>query len=197
MILSNLTTNFSKKIAETIENSIETKKRISNMHISIVNDMVQLLIQSLSNGKKVLLFGNGGSAADSQHIAAELVSKFRRDRKALPAIALTTDTSIMTSIGNDYDFADVFARQIEALGQEGDVAIAITTSGNSPNVLKAVRMAKEKGISTIGLTGQGGGKISELVDICFRAPSEITARIQEVHITVAHAICDILEEELC
>ncbi len=195
--MSNLTTNFSKKIAETIENSIETKKRISNMHISIVNDMVQLLIQSLSNGKKVLLFGNGGSAADSQHIAAELVSKFRRDRKALPAIALTTDTSIMTSIGNDYDFADVFARQIEALGQEGDVAIAITTSGNSPNVLKAVRMAKEKGISTIGLTGQGGGKISELVDICFRAPSEITARIQEVHITVAHAICDILEEELC
>jgi len=195
--MSNLRTDFSKQIVAILNESIEVKKRISDTHISVLNDIIQLLIQSLSNGKKVILFGNGGSAADCQHIAAELVSKFARDRKALPAVALTTDTSIMTSIGNDYGFEEIFAKQVEALGQKGDVAIAISTSGNSANVLKAVRMAKEKGLSTIGLSGQNGGKLKELVDVCLQAPSQNTARIQEVHITVAHAFCDILEKALC
>lgn len=188
--------DFSPKLARILAESIEVKKRVADEHIAVLNKITQSLRTCLAEGHKVLLFGNGGSAADSQHIAAELVSKFFRDRKALPAIALTTDTSILTSVANDYSFEDVFARQIEALGQRGDVAIGISTSGNSPNVLKAMRMAKQKGLITIGLTGESGGKLKEVADICFHAPSNSTPRIQEVHITVAHAICDIIEQEL-
>jgi D-sedoheptulose 7-phosphate isomerase len=156
-----------------------------------------LLIQTLAAGRKVLIFGNGGSAADSQHIAGELVSKFRRERQALAAIALTTDTSILTSIGNDYGFDYLFARQIEALGQEGDVAWGISTSGNSPNVLRAVKTAREQGLITLGFTGQDGGELKNLVDICFCVPSSSTPRIQEVHITVAHALCELVEQAFC
>jgi D-sedoheptulose 7-phosphate isomerase len=188
--------NYSPQLAAAIQESIEVKKRVLDGQISTLNEIVQAMSKCLTEGNKVLLFGNGGSAADSQHIAAELVSKFLKDRKALPAIALTTDTSILTSVANDYSFDEVFARQIEALGRMGDVALAISTSGNSPNVLKAVRMAKEKGLVTIGLTGLDGGKLKSAVDICFHAPSKHTPRIQEIHITVAHAICDILEQEL-
>ncbi|NIV92209.1 SIS domain-containing protein [candidate division KSB1 bacterium] len=180
-----------------IQDSIDVKRQLTSEHISCLNEIVNLLKRCLDEGNKILLFGNGGSAADSQHIAAELVSKFNKDRKALSAIALTTDTSILTSISNDYAFDNVFARQIEALGQKGDVAIGISTSGNSPNVLKGLAVAREKGLSTVGLTGQNGGKLKDYVDICFNAPTNSTARIQEVHITVAHAICDILERELC
>lgn len=151
----------------------------------------------LREGRKILLFGNGGSAADSQHIAAELVSRFRRERAALPAIALTTDTSILTAISNDYGFEEVFARQVEALGQEGDVVLGISTSGNSPNVLNAVRKAAEIGMKTVGFTGQDGGKLKECVDVCFRVPSQSTPHIQEVHIAVAHALCEVIEEALC
>ena len=188
--------DYSAKLAAAIQESVEVKQRVLDEHISTLNKIVQVMRKCLSEGNKVLLFGNGGSAADSQHIAAELVSKFLRDRKALPAIALTTDTSILTSVANDYSFEEVFARQIEALGRMGDVAVAISTSGNSPNILQAVRLAKEKGLITIGLTGLDGGKLKSAVDICFHAPSKHTPRIQEVHITVAHAICDILEQEL-
>lgn len=190
-------TDYSPIFEETIEESIRVKRRVLEQQMFELNAIAKLLKRRLEAGNKVLLFGNGGSAADSQHIAAELVSKFNRDRKALPAMALTTDTSILTSISNDYDFDRTFARQIEALGHKGDVAIAISTSGNSPNVLKAVGTAKEKGLATVGLTGQNGGKLKGCVDLCFRAPSNSTPRIQEVHITIAHVICDILEQELC
>lgn len=189
-------TDFSSQLTKIIEESVEVKKRVVAEHVAVLNKITQALRICLAEGHKVLLFGNGGSAADSQHIAAELVSKFFRDRKALPAIALTTDTSIITSVANDYSFEEVFARQIEALGQRGDAAIGISTSGNSPNVLKAMNMSKQKGLITIGLTGEDGGKLKNAVDICFCAPSKSTPRIQEVHITVAHAICDIIEQEL-
>lgn len=195
--MSNLDKDFSSSFEEMIGESIQVKKRVLEEQIATLNEIVGVLLRSLRSGHKVLLFGNGGSAADSQHIAAELVSKFRRERQALPAIALTTDTSILTSIGNDYSFDDIFARQVEAWGQEGDVAIGISTSGNSANVLKAFRMARDKGLTTVGLTGLDGGKLKDAVDVCFRAPSQSTPRIQEVHITVAHAICELLEQELC
>ncbi len=195
--MNNSERNHSTALKDIIQDSIDVKRQLTSEHISCLNEIVNLLKRCLDEGNKILLFGNGGSAADSQHIAAELVSKFNKDRKALSAIALTTDTSILTSISNDYAFDNVFARQIEALGQKGDVAIGISTSGNSPNVLKGLAVAREKGLSTVGLTGQNGGKLKDYVDICFNAPTNSTARIQEVHITVAHAICDILERELC
>ncbi|MFQ6113385.1 MAG: SIS domain-containing protein, partial [bacterium] len=173
------------------------KKKVLDQHVTTINRITQLLIQALKEGKKVILFGNGGSAADSQHIAAEFVNRFRQDRNALPALALTTDTSILTSIANDYDFEHVFSRQIEAIGQKGDVAIGISTSGNSTNVLRGIRTSREKGLTTVGFTGQNGGLLKDVVDVCFQAPSQSTPRIQEVHITVAHAICDIVESEVC
>ncbi len=188
--------DFSPRLTQILEESIAVKKRVAAEHVAVLNQIAQTLRKCLAEGNKILLFGNGGSAADSQHIAAELVSKFFHNRKALPAIALTTDTSILTSVANDYSFEEVFARQIEALGHKGDVAIGISTSGNSPNVLKALRLAKQRGLVTIGLTGEDGGKLPHAVDICFRAPSKSTPRIQEVHITIAHAICEIIEEEL-
>ena len=195
--MSGSSSRFAPLMAREIEDSIQVKQRVIDEHISTLADVVELLVQTLRAGKKVVLFGNGGSAADSQHIAAELVSRFRRERQALPAMALTTDTSILTAIANDYSFENVFSRQIEAIGQPGDVAIGISTSGNSPNVLKGVRAAQDRGMTTVGLTGASGGKLKECVDICFRAPSQSTPRIQEVHITVAHAICELVEQELC
>ncbi len=188
--------SFGQRIAEELENSIEVKKRVIDEQLSTLNDIATLSIQTIQEGKKIILFGNGGSAADAQHIAAELVNMFSRDRRALPAIALTTDSSILTCIANDRSFEDVFSRQIEAIGQKGDMAIGISTSGNSPNVLKAIRTAKERGIMTVGFTGADGGKLKDYANICFRVPSRATPRIQEVHITVAHAICGLIEEEL-
>ncbi|MFQ5752544.1 MAG: SIS domain-containing protein [bacterium] len=194
--MSNASHNYSTQIVRTLKKSIQAKEKVIEAQIPVLNEMVELLLRTFRQGHKVLLFGNGGSAADSQHIATELASKFARNRNALPALALTTDTSILTSVANDFSFEDVFSRQIEALGQKGDVAIGLSTSGNSPNVLKAVRVAKESGLTTVGFTGQDGGKLKDLVDICFQAPSQSTPRIQEVHITVAHALCEILEQEL-
>ncbi len=195
--MSGFSSRFAPLIARELEDSIQVKRRVLDEQLSTLADIVELLAQTLQAGYKVVLFGNGGSAADSQHIAAELVSRFRRERQALPAIALTTDTSILTSIANDYSFENVFSRQIEALGQPGDVAIGISTSGNSPNVLKGVSAAKQKGMTTVGLTGESGGQLKDCVDICFRVPSQSTPRIQEVHITVAHAICELVEQEFC
>ncbi|MFQ5636895.1 MAG: D-sedoheptulose 7-phosphate isomerase [bacterium] len=188
--------DYSAIFTETLAASIQVKQRVLAETVPVLNEIVNLLRRSLAQGNKIMLCGNGGSAADSQHIAAELVSKFNSDRRALPAIALTTDTSILTSIANDYGYDLVFARQIEALGQAGDVVIGLSTSGHSPNILKAMSMAKEKGLSTVALTGMSGGKLKDCVDICYRVPSDSTPRIQEVHITVAHAFCDILEKEL-
>jgi len=195
--MSTLYINFEPRIAWELEDSIQVKTRVLEEQISILNDIVQLLVQTLKEGKKVILFGNGGSAADCQHIAGELVNRFRQDRQALPSIALTTDTSVLTSIANDSSFSEVFSRQIEALGQKGDVAIGISTSGNSPNVLKGIQAAREKGMNTVGFTGHDGGNLRDSVDICFQVPSLSTPRIQEVHITVAHIICELIEQEIC
>ncbi len=150
----------------------------------------------IKEGKKLLLCGNGGSAADAQHIAAELVGRFEIERRGLPAIALTTDTSILTAVGNDYSFDKIFERQVEALGREGDVLIAISTSGNSPNVINAVKKAKELGILTVGFSGKGGGELLRVADHCFVVKSYSTPRIQEVHITLGHVLCDFVEKFL-
>lgn len=156
----------------------------------------QACIAACQSGTKILIAGNGGSAADAQHFAGELVSRFYFDRPALAAIALTTDTSILTAIGNDYGFEDVFARQIQALGKQGDVFIAISTSGNSSNILKAIEQAKLKGLKVIGLTGRTGGKMKAMCDICLCAPSDSTPRIQECHLLIEHSLCACIEETL-
>ncbi len=152
-----------------------------------------IIEKALKAGRKILLFGNGGSAADAQHIAAEFVVRFMRNRRALPAIALTTDTSVLTAIGNDLSFTAVFSRQLQAIGQEGDVAIGISTSGNSPNVLSALVVAKDMGMATVGLTGRDGGGMPAVCDYILTVPCNTTARIQEMHILMLHSICDILD----
>jgi D-sedoheptulose 7-phosphate isomerase len=152
--------------------------------------------QALRSGHKLLLAGNGGSAADAQHIAAELVSRFKFDRDPMPAIALTTDTSILTAIGNDYGFEQVFARQLRGLGRQGDVFLALSTSGRSPNVLTALRTAREMAIATIGFTGSHDNPMRNLCDICLAAPTDETALIQQIHIVAAHAICGLVEMRL-
>src|SRR5688572_16295385 len=159
-------------------------------------DATQLCLQSLRDDGKIMFAGNGGSAADAQHWAGELVSRFYYDRPGLPAIALTTDTSALTAIGNDYGYDYTFARQWEALGREGDMVFAISTSGNSPNILRACPAAKQKGVRTIGLTGETGGKLFELSDICFRIPSTETPRIQEGHEFIGHIVCALIEQEM-
>lgn len=165
--------------------------------IGTIIEIAEALVQAYRNNRKILLFGNGGSAADAQHIAAELVGTFyNRSRRALPAEALTVNSSSLTAIGNDYDFTTIFSRQVEALGQEGDVAIGISTSGNSENVIQALRVAGGKGLVKVGFTGEGGGKVKEVVDYCVRIPSEDTPRIQEAHILVGHILCELVETEL-
>jgi len=157
---------------------------------------VATVVDAFRGGKKVLLLGNGGSASDAQHIAAEWVGRYRRERAALPAMALTANSSDLTAIGNDYGFDQVFARQVEAHGQPGDVLLAISTSGNSPNVLEAIAVAKERGLTTIGLTGGGGGKLAGCVELPLVVPSAVTARIQESHMTFLHVLCELVDEAL-
>lgn len=161
-----------------------------------IKNIASEIIEAYKKEKKLLVAGNGGSAADAQHIAGELVSKFYFDRPGLPAIALTTDTSIITAIGNDYGYEKLFERQIQANGVEGDVFIGITTSGNSPNIIKALEECKRKNITTVGLTGETGGKIADICDYCIKVPSKETPRIQEAHIMIGHIICAIVEKEL-
>lgn len=155
---------------------------------------VEMCLASLRADGKILFAGNGGSAADAQHWAGELVSRFYYDRPGLPAIALTTDTSILTAIGNDYGYDYTFARQVEALGRRGDVLVVISTSGNSPNILRAAQAAKDRGLSVIGFTGQSGGKLAPLSDLCFCIPSDETPRIQEGHEFIGHLLCALIEE---
>lgn len=187
------TTDYSAEIADWFQESKQVKQSVIDAELPTLSRIVNLLVQTLAAGNKVLLFGNGGSAADAQHIAGEMVSKFRRVRRALPAIALTTDTSIITSIGNDFGYDYVFARQVEALGQPGDVAIGISTSGNSPNVLSAMQTAHDLDLLTVAFTGKSGGKLKDCVDISFNVPSDSTPFIQESHITAAHVICELVE----
>lgn len=186
-----------KTYSAVIRESIAVKERVLAQNLDVVERIGNALVRALRAGHKILLCGNGGSAADAQHIAGELVSRFLYDRRALPAIALTTDTSIMTSIGNDYRYDYIFARQIEALGQPGDALIGITTSGNSANILRALQTAKQQQMTTVAFTGEEGGEVKKLADFCLRIPSTQTPRIQEAHITVAHALCEIIEQELC
>jgi D-sedoheptulose 7-phosphate isomerase len=156
----------------------------------------QAMSDALVAGKKLLVFGNGGSAADAQHLSAELVGRFQKERAAMPAIALTTDSSILTSVANDYSFKQVFARQMEALGQPGDVAFGISTSGESPNVLAALQVARAKGLKTIALTGRDGGSVGAAAEIHVNVPDQNTARVQEVHRTLLHVMCEVIEENL-
>lgn len=156
----------------------------------------ELIWTAFREGRKVLICGNGGSAADAQHIAAEFVGRYETERRALPGIALTTDTSALTALGNDYGFERVFARQVEALAAEGDVLIAISTSGNSPNVLAAIETARRKGCTVVGMTGRDGGRMRSLCDALFAAPADRTARVQEAHITVAHMWCEYIDRQM-
>lgn len=185
------------KIQAMVEESLNAKRSFFEQSSSLVAEAAQMIIAAMRAGGKLLIFGNGGSAADAQHIAAELAFKMGRERQALPAIALTTDTSLLTAISNDRHFDYVFARQIQAIGRKGDVALAISTSGNSPNVIAAVEQARAMGITTIGLLGAGGGKMAALVDLALIVPNGETPRIQEVHITISHIICQLIEDELC
>ncbi|MCA1625182.1 MAG: D-sedoheptulose 7-phosphate isomerase [Acidobacteria bacterium] len=161
--------------------------------IEKIERAAEFIFETLASGNKILICGNGGSAADAQHIAAEFVGRFEMERKALPAIALTTDTSALTALTNDYNFERVFSRQIEALGQKGDLLIAISTSGNSPNVISAVMTARQVGCKTLGMTGANGKKLASLSDECLKIPATRTARIQEGHITIAHIWCEIID----
>lgn len=161
-----------------------------------VVELVEAIVNSMEKGGKVLLFGNGGSAADAQHIAAEFVNRFRMDRRPLAAIALTTDTSILTSISNDFDYDRVFSKQVEALTSPGDVVIGISTSGNSPNIIRGLEAARKKSAFTVGLTGKNSGKMEPLCDIIIKAQSTDTPRIQEVHIFLSHIVCDLVEKEI-
>lgn len=185
-----------EQLLSVVEGSAALKRAFFAAEADSVLEAGRRLAQALSAGHKLLVFGNGGSAADAQHFAAELVNRFVIDRPALPAIALTTDTSVLTSIANDADYEAIFSRQIEALGAEGDVAVAISTSGNSPNVLKAAAVAREKGLTTIGLAGRDGGKLGASVDLCLTVNHPETARIQEVHGMLIHFFCQIIEDEL-
>lgn len=192
------TKNFEPRITKLVEDSIATKQNIlrSPELVAQIANISELMIRALGNGNKVFLFGNGGSAADAQHIAAEFVGRFAFNRSALPALALTVNTSCLTAIGNDYGFEQVFSRQLEALGRSGDIAIGISTSGNSPNVLQAMTVAKRIGIHTVGLAGATGGKLAQCVDYCVCAPSDATPRIQECHILVGHIISELVEYEI-
>jgi D-sedoheptulose 7-phosphate isomerase len=184
-------------ISRIFSESVATKLRFLEENAQALAGVVRLIADAFRSGRKVLLFGNGGSAADAQHIAAEFTNRMLMERPPLPAIALTTDTSTLTSIANDYGYVDVFAKQIAALGQAGDVAIAISTSGNSPNVLAALRVCRDRKIRTVGLTGRDGGQMASQVDHLLNVSATTkTPRIQETHILVGHTICELVDEEL-
>jgi len=174
---------------ETVNKTIETMQEQ-------LENAANLAVETLKKGNKILLCGNGGSAADAQHIAAELVGRYKTERRGLPAIALTTDTSALTAISNDYGYDKVFDRQVEALANKGDLLIGISTSGNSANILSAFKVAKDKGCKTLGMSGKNGGKMNEVCDINLIVPSDDTPRIQEMHILLGHTLCQIIDNEL-
>jgi D-sedoheptulose 7-phosphate isomerase len=183
-------------IIKTFKESSRVKDIFINENLSKMVNVIEAITLALKAGNKIMIFGNGGSAADAQHIAAEFVNRFMIERPPLPAIALTTDTSVITSIGNDYDFSEIFSKQIRAIGQQGDIAWGISTSGNSVNVLKGLEMAKKKGLVTIAFTGKDGGDIAKMADFPINVPSNSTARIQETHITACHVICEMVDIKL-
>ena len=192
------TDNFEERVIGLIKASIAVKQELlqNAALVSMMAEVSRVIVDALQHGNKLLLYGNGGSAADAQHIAAEFVGRFAFNRPALPALALSVNTSCVTAIGNDYGFDLVFSRQIEALGRKGDVAIGISTSGNSPNVLCGMSTSKKLGIHTIAFTGHSGGKIRDVADYCLCAPSNETPRIQECHILIGHIISELVEKTI-
>ncbi len=184
------------KINKAVKESIDIKREFFDEHTDEVVAVSHLIADAFNHGKKLLLFGNGGSCTDASHIAAEFINRFKRDRPPLPAIALNTDAAVLTSIANDYDFSDVYAKQLKALGDEGDIVVAISTSGASRNITKAMEVAKKKSLTTIAMTGRKGKKFASLAHHAFVVPSDDTPRIQESHITLGHIICELVEEIL-
>lgn len=182
-------------ILDALTDSTRVKEAFIRSHIDRIIQAAEMMTTAIVSGHKILIFGNGGSAADAQHIAAEFVNRFRIERQPLAALALTTDTSIITSIANDYHFDEIFEKQLRALGKKGDIALGISTSGNSPNVIRAAAAAKEIGLLTIGLTGSGG-KLAGMVDLHFAVESKITARIQESHMMLGHLLCELVDRML-
>ncbi len=185
-----------KKIIKAFEESAAIKVNFVKENVQIIADVSKLIADTFNEGKKLIIFGNGGSACDASHIAAEFVNRFKRERPGLPAIALNTDIAVITSIANDYDYSEIFSRQLKTLADHGDVVIAISTSGNSKNVLKAIDVAKKRGLKTISFTGLKGDKLASKTDYAFIVPSDDTPRIQETHITLGHVICQMVEEIL-
>jgi D-sedoheptulose 7-phosphate isomerase len=183
-------------IIQAFEESARIKVKFARENTDKIVEVVQLIAQAFREGRKVILFGNGGSAMDASHIAAEFMNRFLIERPPLPAVALNADTALITCISNDYDFSQVFSKQLSALGHEGDVVIGISTSGNSPNVIKGLEVAKKNGMKTVALTGGTGGKMAGLADYAFIIPTKVTPRIQEAHITLGHTICQLVDEEL-
>ena len=183
-------------IKRHFEQHTETVRNTQDALTESIAKCAQLLTAALQAGHKILVMGNGGSAADAQHFAAEMVGRFLTERKALPAIALTTDTSILTAVGNDYGFDEIFKRQVEALARPGDILIGISTSGNSSNVLRALEAGGEIGVTTIGLLGRDGGEIGKRVDLALTVPSSVTPRIQEAQLFILHVLCDLVEKKL-
>ncbi|NWF97462.1 MAG: D-sedoheptulose 7-phosphate isomerase [Nitrospirae bacterium] len=185
------------KIIKSFEESIQIKKKfIDDKNIDKIFEVSKVIANAFNEGSKLILFGNGGSSTDASHIAAEFINRFKRERPGLPAIALNTDMAVITAIANDYDYSEVFAKQLKALAQEGDIVFAISTSGNSPNVLKAMEVAKKKKLITIALTGIKGERFASKATYSFIVPSDNTPRIQETHITIGHVICQMVEEIL-
>lgn len=185
-----------KIILDILKESVSVKEQFITSHADQILQAADRTAACLASGHKILIFGNGGSAADAQHIAAEFVNRFRIERPPLAAIALTTDTSIITSIGNDYHFDEIFDKQVRAIGLRDDIALGISTSGNSPNVVMAMKTAREMGLQTIALTGRGGGKLAEFANMLFAVDSKVTARIQETHITLGHILCELTDRIL-
>jgi len=185
------------RIKDIVVESIQVKEELLRTNISQMMGATSLIADCLKNNGKILLFGNGGSASDSQHIAAELIGRFKKERKALAAVALNTNVSVLTALANDYGYDIVFARQIEALGRKEDLALGISTSGKAKNVILGIKQAKKMGLNTVALTGGEGGELAKLADISIIVPSKVTARIQEAHITIGHIICELVEQSLC
>jgi D-sedoheptulose 7-phosphate isomerase len=183
-------------VKKAYEESIRVKEKFFRENVSLIKEVAEIIAKTLNEGGKILIFGNGGSATDASHIAAEFVNRFKRERPGLPAIALNTDMAVITAIANDYDYSEVFAKQIKALGQKGDVAIGISTSGSSRNVIKAIEVAKKRGLKTIAFTSKKGEKLISKVDYAFAVSSEETPRIQETHITLGHILCELVEDIL-
>ena len=184
-----------KTVEDIFQESIRTKQSALEDNKAKIVSAAQMIVKALKKNGKIIFFGNGGSAADSQHIAAEFIGRFQKERRALAAVALTTDTSILTALGNDYGFDCVFSRQIEGIAQKGDIAFGISTSGRSKNVIAGIKKAKSKGLSTVSLTGSHGGKLAGLTDVSLIVSAQNTARVQEAHICIAHAICELVENQ--